>query len=135
MFSHRSQHAQSERDADWKLAYLRRTAPLNAVVSLFALAASMLLHVPDIRFLIATATLGVCTYFAWSMPKLKTHLVWLVPLAVVPTVIVAGNFSEGTSKSVGSIQFGATVFASLSVCFLLEALWRRKRTPKRSHEA
>src|SRR5688572_20885427 len=104
MYPQRPQSGEAEREADWKLNYLRKSARLNALVSLLVLAASVLLHVPDIRFLLAGVAFGVCVYFTWSKPKLSQHMLWLVPLVLVPAVFAAVEYSAGTSKSVGLIH-------------------------------
>ena len=121
MQSHQANPNEPERTAEWKLAYLRKHALLNGAVALLVLGASVPLHVPDFRFLLAAAGGGVFGYLAWSQPRLKQHLPWLVPIVLVPVVFFAVEFSAGVSNSVGVIQLLSAGFACMSACFLLEA--------------
>ncbi len=121
-------------DADWKRAYLRRNAPLNTVVLLVVLAASVLLHLPDIRFILAGVAGGICAYFTWSKPELQERTFWLVPLVVIPAALVAVKYGEGANKLVLGLQFLGTIFASLSACFLLETRWCEKPAQREADE-
>jgi hypothetical protein len=135
MFPHRPPLGHTNSEAGWKLTYLRKNALLNAAVSLLVLLASLFVHVPDFRFVLAGTAIGVCSYFAWSNHNLIQRFVWLVPVVLVPGVWLAVEFSSGATKAAGLIQLMSTVFAALSACFVVERFRGTNPTPRSPDEA
>jgi hypothetical protein len=117
---HDDHYRNSPGEPVWKLEYLKRAAFPNAAVGLVVLLLSLLANVPAWQFLVASAVLGVFVYASWSYATLREHVVWLVPLLVLPCIWVAVTFSAGVSTSVGAIQLLSTLLFIMSMCFLVE---------------
>jgi hypothetical protein len=116
---------EDNREERYRLALLRKEAPLMSLMSIAVLAATLFFHVPTPLFGAACAAFGVGIYSLWASATVRAHSYWaFAALAIVLVPVVVGQAS-GTDRAVSTLQSITAMFGSLSLCFWIERYVRR----------